>query len=46
MRVQESIVEDAALTWFKDLGCSVAHWQDIPEDFKNKRGLKPGLVLV
>jgi len=24
----------------------VEHWQDIPEDFKNKLGLKPGLVLL
>ena len=24
----------------------VEHWEDIPEDFKNKLGLKRGLVLV
>ncbi len=24
----------------------IEHWSDIPEDFKNKLGLKPGLVLV
>ena len=43
MALDESIVEEAALTWFGEL---VEHWQDIPEDFKNKLGLKPGLVLV
>lgn len=43
MPLNESVVEEASLTWFEEL---VEDWQDIPEDFKNKLGLKPGLVLV
>jgi hypothetical protein len=43
MRLLEDEVEQAALTWFGEL---VEHWQDIPEDFKIKLGLRPGLVLV